>query len=384
MSKRVKTNYPGVFYRESARVGGAGIEKIYYIVFKKGGRVFEEKAGRQFMDDMTPGRAARIRGERIEGKRLSRKEIRERGKDLKEAKQNRWTVDRLWQEYLDQKPDLKGAKTDENRYQNYIKSEFGDKEPKDLIQLDIDRLRIKLLKKKKPQTVKHVMALLRRIVNFGAKKGLCQRLSFNIEMPRVNNEKIEDLNPEQLSNLLTAIEEDSNIHAANIMRMVLYTGMRRGELFRLKWEDIDFEKGFIHIRDAKGGRDSKIPLNESAREVLLSHIRTGSPYIFPGEGGRQRTTINKAVNRIKERAGLPKDFRPLHGLRHVYASMLASSGQVDMYTLQKLLTHKDPRMTQRYAHLRDDTLKRASDLAGDIIRQATGGVKKVIELKNHK
>ena len=77
--------------------------------------------------------------------------------------------------------------------------------------------------------------------------------------------------------------------------------------------------------------------------------------------------IKKQVNRIKERAGLPKDFRALHGLRHVYATMLASSGEVDMYTLQKLLTHKSPMMTQRYAHLRDETLKRASNLAGDII-----------------
>jgi hypothetical protein len=60
----------------------------------------------------------------------------------------------------------------------------------------------------------------------------------------------------------------------------------------------------------------------------------------------------------------------MHGLRHVYASMLASSGQVDMYSIQRLLTHKDPRMTQRYAHLRDDALKRASSLAGELITQA--------------
>ena len=50
------------------------------------------------------------------------------------------------------------------------------------------------------------------------------------------------------------------------------------------------------------------------------------------------------MNRITEKAGLPKDVRELHCLRHVYASMLASSGEVDMYTLQKLLTHKSPQM----------------------------------------
>jgi integrase len=82
------------------------------------------------------------------------------------------------------------------------------------------------------------------------------------------------------------------------------------------------------------------------------------------------------VNRIRKRAKLPKGFRPFHGLRHVYASMLASSGEVDMCTLQRLLTHKSPQMTQRYAHLKEETLKRASDLAGSLVAEAVKGTKK--------
>jgi integrase len=62
--------------------------------------------------------------------------------------------------------------------------------------------------------------------------------------------------------------------------------------------------------------------------------------------------------------------------------MLASSGKVDMYTLQKLLTHKSPQMTQRYAHLRDETLKSASDLAGEIIGETMKKDDKVVSLKN--
>lgn len=62
----------------------------------------------------------------------------------------------------------------------------------------------------------------------------------------------------------------------------------------------------------------------------------------------------------------PEGHRPLHGLRHVYASMLTSSGKVDPFTLQKLLAHNSPLMTQRYAHLRDEALKRAFQVAGDI------------------
>ncbi len=187
-------------------------------------------------------------------------------------------------------------------------------------------------------------------------------------------------------NLLKAIEKDTNIQAANMMKMALFTGMRRGEMFKLKWKDIDFNRGFINIKDPKGGPDQKIPLNDAARELLKSHPRTRSQFVFPGRGGRQRTDIKHQVNRIKDDAGLPEDFRALHGLRHVYASMLASSGEVGMYTLQKLLTHKDPKMTQRYAHLRDDALKRASEVAGNIIQNAskTKDDQKVVNLEDHK
>lgn len=70
--------------------------------------------------------------------------------------------------------------------------------------------------------------------------------------------------------------------------------------------------------------------------------------------------INRFMRRLKVKAGLPEDFRPLHSLRHTFASYLASSGQVSMYELQKLLTHESPQMTQRYAHLHDEALQRAS------------------------
>ena len=107
-------------------------------------------------------------------------------------------------------------------------------------------------------------------------------------------------------------------------------------------------------------------MNEAARQLLLDHPRTGSEFVFPGRNGGLRKDVKHQTARIKRRAGLPEDFRALHGLRHVYASMLASSGQVDIYTLQKLLTHKSPQMTQRYAHLRDEALKRAAEVAGSL------------------
>ncbi|MGO9578853.1 MAG: tyrosine-type recombinase/integrase [Desulfobaccales bacterium] len=365
--QRFSTKYPGVFFIEGISTSGK-TERVYYILYRKNGKLIEEKAGRQFIDDMTAAKAAKLRTQKIESDRPTNRERREATTHSQET----WTITRLWEEYIASIP-LKGISQDKSRFEKYIKPLWADREPQEIMPLDIDRLRLRFLKNKAPQTLKNTLALLRRIINFGLKRRLCQALTFALELPKVNNLKTEDLNPDQLTALLAAIEQDPNIQAANFMKMALFTGMRRGELFKLQWQDIDFDRGFIHIRDPKGGQDQNIPLNTAARALLLDHPRTDSPFVFPGRGGRQRVDINKQVNRLKRQAGLPKDFRPLHGLRHTYASMLASSGQVDLYTLQKLLTHKSPAMTQRYAHLRDEALRKASDLAGDIIEGLANG-----------
>lgn len=73
--------------------------------------------------------------------------------------------------------------------------------------------------------------------------------------------------------LLKTIDSDTHEHAGDMMRLALYTGMRRGEMFRLRWQDVEFERGFIHLTDTKGGLDQRIPLNDAARELLLKRPR---------------------------------------------------------------------------------------------------------------
>ncbi|GAB6038042.1 site-specific integrase [Fundidesulfovibrio butyratiphilus] len=376
--KRIKTQYPGVTYIEAKATGTGKPERVYYIRYRRDGKLIEEKAGRQFQDDMTPAKANALRARRIQGDEDPNAVRREKIRAAREAEENRWTVARLWEEYKRHHPERPGAhtlRTDDSRARKYLLPAFGDREPSGLITLDVDRLRLKLAKAgKSPQTVKHVLALLRRIIRFGAAKGLAEAPDphkLHIAIPRVDNETTEDLNPEELARLLKALSEEPNIQIKGLMLLALYTGMRRGELFKLEWRDLDFERGHITLRAPKGGKTSRIPMNVMARQVLKEHPRTpGSAYVFPGQGGGQRTTVQIASNKIKARAGLPAEFRPLHGLRHLYASTLASSGEVDLYQLQTLLTHKSPRMTQRYAHLRDDALKRASDVAGRLFGEA--------------
>ena len=165
--KRCKTEYPGVFYREADRIGGKGKEKFYYILFKKDAKLCEEKVGRQYADDMTPARAARIRADRIEGRRKSRQQIREEQK----AKNEAWTLSNLWDEYAKAKPqDSKAIKTDKGRFEKHIKPLLGEKEPQELIRLDIDRLIKSTSENLKPQTVRHILGILKRIIHYGAKR----------------------------------------------------------------------------------------------------------------------------------------------------------------------------------------------------------------------
>jgi integrase len=118
----------------------------------------------------------------------------------------------------------------------------------------------------------------------------------------VHNENTEDLDGDQLSALLKAIDKSEHKQAAAMMKLALFTGMRRGEMFKLLWEDIDFERHFFTLRDPKGGQDQKIPFNAEALKIIERHPKGESPFVFPGSGGQQRTDIKKQVNAIKEAA----------------------------------------------------------------------------------
>lgn len=373
-SQRVSTKYPGVFYRTTERIGKPGEEKVFYILFKKAGKLIEEKVGRQYVDDMTPAKAAGIRAERIEGKRLSRKEKRLAEEEAQRAQAERADIARLWKLYQDSLPD-RNWKTDRILYRLYLEDKFAHKLPSELTTLEIDTLRQEILKAgKSPQTAKHILALLRRIIRFGAKKGLSPMpdpSTLYFEMPVVDNEKTESLNQEQLRKYLDALDKEEDQNTAALLRLALATGMRKGALLALQWSDIDFAVGFITLRGAaaKKGKTERIPLAAAAREVLNRVEKGDSPYIFPGRNGEQRVEFSKMARRVRDNAGLPKDFRPLHGLRHAYASFLASSGDVDLYTLQKLLTHSSPQMTQRYAHLADEALQRAASTIDAVLRK---------------
>ena len=83
-----------------------------------------------------------IRAKRIQGNELSNRERRAHLEALKEAETNKWTINKLWETYRENKSNFKGIKSDQNRYDNYIKPFFQNKEPKEITPLEVDKLRI--------------------------------------------------------------------------------------------------------------------------------------------------------------------------------------------------------------------------------------------------
>jgi integrase len=140
--------------------------------------------------------------------------------------------------------------------------------------------------------------------------------------------------------------------------------MRRGELFKLTWDDVDFNRSMITLREPKGGKTQTIPISSQALDVLKG-LSPNSSYVFPGKKGEQRTDFKGPWCRIRKAAGLPDNFR-FHGLRHHFASTLVSNG-VELCVVQALLTHKDSRTTQRYSHLKPGAIMDAAQRSGKLL-----------------
>ena len=356
---RVSTEYSGVYF---VKLGNQ--DQSFFIRYKRNGKSVEEKAGRS-NQGWNAEKAYQLRTERMSGTSAAANELQSNS-DL--LSQQDWTFSKIFSEYLRLRNKLKGRANDIYRFKNYLEKEFANITPSCVTQDDIERFKHNLQNRElKPATIRHVLELLRRLANFAAKNNLCSGLSFKIQMPKVENYKTEELTNAQLQKLMQVLEEESDIQVSNLVRLALYTGMRRGELFNLNWGDIDFYNKTITVKSDKKGDQPTIPMNEMAEKVLVEHAHTenGSKFVFPGRGGKKRTECKRPLLRIRKKAGLPDDFRILQGLRHVYASMLVSSGKVDLETLQSLLTQKSPLMTQRYAHLLDESRTNSENIIAD-------------------
>ncbi len=146
-------------------------------------------------------------------------------------------------------------------------------------------------------------------------------------------------------------------HGVAIIRLLVLTGCRKGEIEGLKWTEVDLRGGFIRFEATKTGART-MPLSEPAIEVLSRLPRFSSQYVFPSSRGGGPFVGTKATWRRVSAAANLQDVR-IHDLRHTFASIGAAKG-LSLPMIGALLGHRQPSTTARYAHLTDAPVRQAA------------------------
>ena len=179
------------------------------------------------------------------------------------------------------------------------------------------------------------------------------------------------LKPEELPALATAIDGEPNIYARAALWLYLLTGVRKTELLRARWGDVDWDRGTLKLPDTKSGEEQEVPLSAAALAILQSVPRLdGNPYILPGAvAGHHLVNIDKAWRRVRKRAGVD-DVR-LHDLRRTVGSWLTQHG-ADLNLVKDALRHASISTTLTYARLGADPARAAMEAHGKRILEAAG------------
>jgi integrase len=287
------------------------------------------------------------------------------------------TLNHVWNKYLPwaKVNKRKSWMTDYFFYRKHLEQRFGEKDLDEISAFDIERMKAEMKKTKTPQgkegyadaTVRHVLVLLGHLFKKAAEWDLFNGKppTESVKKPKLDNKVTEFLTDDEMVRLAETLYSWPCKRSADFVRIALFTGIRKSEIRKLKWENVDIERKMIVLKDPKGVYTETIPINDQAVEVFRG-IERISEFVIPGPDGGMKKTFRDPWYKIRKAAGLPESYR-FHGLRHNLASQLVSNG-VDLFTVSKLLCHKDVRTSERYAHLSNERLRAAAAKAGELLQ----------------
>lgn len=336
---------------------------------------------------------------RIEAKRLLG-EVVKGGDPLEQRQQERMTVTvaELCDLYLAEGVSHKKALTlvsDRARIENHIKPLLGRRRLDQVTRADVERLLTDVKAgKTAPEAVQgkrrpgssarggpgaagQCVTLLGTIFTFAVKRRLREdNPAHGIEKPAVRKMQ-RFLSEQEITRLAAALDAEAsssgNPFSVAAIKLLLFTGCRRGEIIGLRWEHVDFERGREGLRlpDSKTG-ERTVHLNAPALALLNELPRVeGNSFVFPGErNGAACAALNKVWARVREAARL--DGVRLHDLRHSFASVAAAGG-ASLPIIGAMLGHKHASTTSIYAHLSADPIRAANEAVGKRIVAAMQG-----------
>lgn len=383
--KRAKTKYPGVYERKSdTRTHNGKADVCYDITYKRDGKKIWEKVG-WVSEGYTAKLASELRANRVRNIR--------HGEELPKDKQKAPYFKDVAAEYVKwaAKNKTREGSDDENRCRRYLSPAFDDKRLNMISSFDLERLKNELTKTGlAPGSVKHCLILFRQIFNkavlWGMYKG--ENPVKGVKLPVLQNQRERFLRYEEASLLLNELKvdksrkknpgekKDPQLH--DMALLSLHCGLRAGEIFNLKGQDLNFENRLINISDTKNKESRKAFMTKAVKEVLSKRIpKSPDEYVFKEKHGKDKkdgkdrkddgkiNQISAVFGRTVERLGFnkgitdPRQKITFHSLRHTFASWLALQGET-ILTIKELLGHKTLAMTVRYAHLMPEHKRQAT------------------------
>jgi integrase len=250
-----------------------------------------------------------------------------------------------------------------------LADKFGKQPLRRFTTMQIEQYQTERLQRNKPATVNRVLATLSHMftkaVDWNMVEEEVQKQIRKVKMLQENNRRLRFLSKEECQTLINYCDP----HLKPIVITALNTGMRKGNILNLRWEQVDLKHGFILLDITKNGERHEIPINNTLRATLLSQQRRlDIPYCFHDKAtGKPYKEVKKSFATACRKAGI-KDFR-FHDLRHCFASSLVMAG-VDLTTIKELLNHKSLTMTLRYAHLAPSHKVKAVEVLDEVEKSA--------------
>ena len=314
------------------------------------------------------------------------------------TKSGKYTVGAWMDEWFENVAMIKVRPSSHQTYKgyidNHIKPNIGNIPLEKLTTMDLQKFYRKLLtkgrvdrieSKEQPKglsakTVRNINQVISSAMDVAVAQKIIPANPTNAcELPKVEHQEMQTIPAEQLQAFL------DEARASGVYEMYyieLATGLRRGELLGLKWQDVDWKNGIIKVRRQVARVDGQIveaplktknsyravTISQQAIEVLKQQkAKTNDTYVFPSPNGGPISpdSVNNMLKRVLERAGIPKVR--FHDLRHTFATIALQNG-VDIKTVSGMLGHFSAGFTlDTYAHVTTSAQKEAAQTMGNVL-----------------
>ncbi|MGD0236951.1 MAG: site-specific integrase [Syntrophorhabdales bacterium] len=354
--------WTGVYAREhQTRLHDGKPDVCYDICYKNHEKLVWEKVG-WLSEGYSPEVADELRSNRV-------KAIRH-GDELPGEKKRAPLFKDVAAEYVKwANESKKSARDDEGRYRNNLAPRFDDKRLDEIGPLALEKMKKELREEGlAPATVKHCLILFRQIFNKAISWGMYEGKNpiKAVKLPTVQNQRERFLSYEEADALLKELLSRSQF-THDMALISLHCGLRAGEIFNLRGQDLDFRNEIVNVADTKNKKGRKAFMTQAVKEALQARLpEKPSDFVFTDKRHHDKVqhgsaTFTKVIDKLELNKGVTDRRHKVtfHTLRHTFCSWLALQGE-SLPTMRELMGHSSYEMLKKYTHLIPDEKRKAT------------------------